>query len=70
MEGFPSVLIVFNICAATFPRFASAVGMAWAVGRVLYQNGYGSVGPKGRRTGSNISGLAAVTLVTFRRYLI
>lgn len=63
MEGFPSVLVIFNVCAATFPRFASVAGLAWVVGRIMYQIGYGSVGPKGRTTGALISEFSALALV-------
>jgi hypothetical protein len=69
MEGFPSFLVLFNICAAAYPRFASVAGLVWAVGRVMYQNGYGSIGPKGRGTGTRISGYAVLTLVTSQNKL-
>ena len=64
MENFPPFLVAFNVCAATFPRFASAVAMVWVVARVMYQLGYQRVGPKGRSRGSTLSGIAALTLVT------
>jgi len=69
MENVPSFLIIFNIAAATFPRFASGVGLVWAVGRVFYQIGYGTKGPSGRANGSRISGVAAVILVFSLQFL-
>ena len=63
MEALPSFLISFNVCAAMFPRFASAVGAGWVVARIMYQNGYSRYGPKGRSNGAHISGVAALTLV-------
>ena len=63
MEGFPSFLVAFNVCAATFPRFASAMGLVWVVGRVMYQLGYQKKGPKGRGRGSLYAGLSAIVLV-------
>ena len=65
MEGLPSFLVAFNVCAITFPRFAASAGLVWAVGRVMYQIGYGCQGPKGRSKGSYLSGVASLTLVYF-----
>ena len=63
MENLPSFVIIFNIAAATFPRFASGLGLIWAVARVFYHIGYASKGPSGRAKGSLLSGVAAFTLV-------
>ena len=64
MENFPTFLVTFNVCAATFPRFASAMGVVWVLGRVMYQLGYQKVGPKGRGRGSIFANLAALGLVS------
>lgn len=63
LENLPSFFVAFNVCALSFPRFAAAVGATWAVGRVMYQLGYGKKGPKGRGVGSILGSLSALTLV-------
>jgi hypothetical protein len=63
MEAFPTFIVAFNICAATFPKFASVVGLGWLGTRVLYQLGYEKNGPKGRRGSASLSFLGLATLV-------
>jgi hypothetical protein len=70
MENFPIFLVTFNVCAATFPRFASATGLVWVIGRVMYQLKYQKVGPKGRRHGSLLSGIGALILVISCRSIV
>jgi len=64
MENFPSFLLAFNVCAASFPRFASAMGLVWLVSRVAYQLGY-ETGPRGRSRGSTLASVSGITLVLF-----
>lgn len=63
MEAMPTFIVAFNVCAATFPRFASAVGAVWLGARVLYQLGYEKKGPKGRGGPSTLSSVGLLTLV-------
>jgi hypothetical protein len=65
LENLPSFLVAFNVCALSFPRFAAAAGATWAIGRVMYQLGYGKKGPKGRGVGSIFGSLSALTLVSY-----
>jgi MAPEG family len=59
----PTFLVTFNVCAATFPRVASSLGLGWIVARVFYQIGYGTKGPSGRGKGSTVAHLMNVSLV-------
>ena len=63
MENLPGVLVTFNVCAATFPRVASVLGLIWCVARVMYQIGYQTKGPSGRSKGSHIAVAAAIAMV-------
>ena len=63
MENFPSFVLSFNVCAATYPRLASAFGAVWVLGKIMYYTGYSTKGPSGRRRGAYISTFGLVVLV-------
>jgi len=63
MENFPSFILSFNVCAATYPRLASAFGAVWVLGKIVYCIGYSTKGPSGRRRGAYISTFGLVVLV-------
>lgn len=63
MENLPSFLVTFNIAAATFPKFASGLGLVWFIGRIFYQIGYSKKGPRGRSKAFHAASMASVTLV-------
>lgn len=63
MEQLPTFLISFNICAASFPRLAAALGLGFIVGRVMYHNGYSTRGPSGRLNGARVAEAAGITTV-------
>ena len=70
MENFPSFVLSFNVCAATYPRLASAFGAVWVLGKIMYYTGYSTKGPSGRRRGAYISTFGLVVLVRLTAVVI
>lgn len=57
MENLPVFLIMQVLLAQAYPLLASALGVAWAVGRIIYALGYSSGDANKRLPGSAISNL-------------
>ncbi|DBA84807.1 hypothetical protein WJX77_012656 [Trebouxia sp. C0004] len=55
MENLPSFLIMQILLAQAYPLLASALGVAWAVGRIIYSLGYSSGDANKRLPGAIIS---------------
>lgn len=60
MENLPVFLIMQILLAQAYPMLASALGVAWAVGRIIYALGYSTGDANKRLPGSAISNLVQI----------
>lgn len=63
LEYLPNVLALQLAMGLRFPVTAAALGLAWAVGRVLYAQGYSTGDPAKRGPGSAIAGVVYLALI-------
>ncbi|KAL3136661.1 hypothetical protein ABBQ38_005902 [Trebouxia sp. C0009 RCD-2024] len=63
LENLPVFLIMQILLAQAYPMFASGLGVAWAVGRIVYALGYSSGDAKKRLPGSAISNLVQFAML-------
>ncbi|KAL3145502.1 hypothetical protein ABBQ32_003326 [Trebouxia sp. C0010 RCD-2024] len=63
LENLPVFLIMQILLAQAYPMFASGLGVAWAVGRIVYAVGYSSGDANKRLPGSAISNLVQFAML-------
>eukprot|EP00937_MAST-01D_sp_MAST-1D-sp2_P004742 g4742.t1 len=68
LESLNSVQLQGALVGLLHPRFAAGCLVTYAVGRVLYCNGYTRDGPSGRRLGGGVSHLGDLPLLVATAY--
>jgi len=63
LELAPQAFVLQILMGLKFPITASILGVAWALGRILYFTGYASGDPRGRIKGAAVAGLVWLALV-------
>lgn len=64
LEQVPSVLTALVLAGIRFPKVAAALGIVYAIGRIMYSRGYKSKkGAKGREAGAILSALCMMSLI-------
>jgi glutathione S-transferase len=63
LELAPQALVCQMLLGLKFPVTAAVLGVAWAIGRIVYFRGYATGVPKNRVAGAAISGLVWLALV-------
>lgn len=63
LELAPQAFVLQILMGLKFPITASILGVAWALGRILYFTGYASGDPRGRVKGAAVAGLVWLALV-------
>ena len=63
LELAPQAFVCQLLMGLKFPIAAAILGVAWAIGRIIYFNGYASGEPKGRIKGGIVAGLVWIALV-------
>nr|AYG85513.1 microsomal glutathione S-transferase 2 [Andrias davidianus] len=73
LESYPAFLFFLSISGLTLPRTASALGVSWIIGRLLYAHGYYTGDPDKRQRGAlgsiALFGLAGTTICFAFRHL-
>lgn len=63
LEYLPTALTCQMLMGLKFPVTAAVLGLAWAVGRIVYATGYSTGDPKKRAPGSTLSGIVYLALI-------
>jgi glutathione S-transferase len=63
LETLPLAVACQLLMGLAFPITAAALGVAWAIGRIIYANGYSSGDPKKRIPGSAVAGIFYLCLI-------
>lgn len=69
LENLPVLLVLQLLIAQVYPVTAAAIGLVWAVGRIVYMLGYSSGDPSKRLPGSAISTLTQMASIVFLAWL-
>lgn len=63
LETLPLAILCQALMGLVFPVTAAAMGVCWAIGRIVYANGYSSGDPAKRIPGSAIAGIVYLGLI-------
>ena len=63
LETLPLALMCQALMGLKYPIVAAILGISWAVGRIIYANGYSSGDPSKRIPGSAIAGIVYLGLI-------
>lgn len=63
LETLPLAIMCQALMGLKYPIVAAVMGVLWAVGRVIYANGYSSGDPSKRIPGAAISGIVYLGLI-------
>jgi glutathione S-transferase len=69
LENLPIFFTSQLLIAQVYPVTAAAIGLVWAVGRIVYMVGYSSGDPNKRLPGSMISNLTQLASIFFLAFL-
>lgn len=63
LETVPLAIMCQALMGLKFPIVAAVMGFVWAIGRIIYANGYSSGDPAKRMPGAAISGIVYLALI-------
>ena len=63
LETLPLAVMCQALMGLSYPITAAVLGVSWAIGRIIYANGYSSGDPKKRIPGSAVAGIFYLCLI-------